>query len=103
MLPPTCCFTAAGGCRDHAWGQDELLPLSKAGGRWFNLGLTLVDGLDTLLLMRLDSEWEDARAWVASSLKVDPDLPVRAPTNGLVCFMRPSWWIRPLRQSHYCL
>lgn len=60
-------------CREHAWGQDELLPLSKTGSKWFNLGLTLVDALDTLLLLHLDAEFEEARKWVARSLNVASD------------------------------
>ena len=44
--------------RDHAFGKDELLPLSKTYGDWFDLGLTLVDSLDTLQLLGLDSEYE---------------------------------------------
>ena len=67
--------------RDYAWGQDELLPLTKRGGHWFDLGLTLVDGLDTLLLMHLDAEFEDARTWV-SQMRLDPDIAVRQ----LCCF-----------------
>ena len=45
-------------CRDHAFGKDELLPLTQTYGDWFDLGLTLVDSLDTLLLLGLDSEYE---------------------------------------------
>ena len=37
--------------REYAWGQDELKPISKTHSMWFNLGLTLVDSLDTLLIM----------------------------------------------------
>ena len=37
--------------RQYAWGQDELKPISKTHSMWFNLGLTLVDSLDTLLIM----------------------------------------------------
>jgi len=46
------------GCRAHAFGQDELMPLSQSYSTWFTLGLTLVDALDTLLLLGLDSEYE---------------------------------------------
>ena len=35
------------------------------------LGLTLVDALDTLLLMNLTTEYEEARAWIAAEF--DPD------------------------------
>ncbi|KAK9837344.1 hypothetical protein WJX81_007743 [Elliptochloris bilobata] len=61
------------GYRDHAWGQDELRPLSRAGSKWFNLGLTLADSLDTLLLAGLEPEYEEARRWVAEELATDGD------------------------------
>jgi hypothetical protein len=37
-----------------AWGKDELRPISCSDGSWIGLALTLVDGLDTLLLAGLD-------------------------------------------------
>ena len=43
---------------------------------WFNLGLTLVDSLDTLLIMGLRDEFLEARNWVESSLAVNPDVDV---------------------------
>ena len=43
---------------------------------WFNLGLTLVDSLDTLLIMGLRDEFLEARNWVENSLVVNPDLDV---------------------------
>ncbi len=43
---------------------------------WFDLGLTLVDSLDTLLIMGLQEEFREARDWVATSLKLDPDMDV---------------------------
>lgn len=62
--------------REHAWGEDELLPISQTSNRWFDLGLTLVDSLDTLLIMGLKEEFLEARNWVDTSLRVDPDLDV---------------------------
>lgn len=45
----------------HAWGHDEFSPLTKAFkdhfGGW---GVTMVDTLDTLLIMELDAEFEHA-------------------------------------------
>lgn len=46
-------------CREYAWGHDELLPLSKTHSQWFDLGLTLVDSLDTLLIMGLQQEFQE--------------------------------------------
>ena len=51
--------------------MDELLPVSRGSGEWFNLGLTLVDSLDTLALMGLAEEHAAAREWVRASLVLD--------------------------------
>ena len=59
------------GCRQHAWGEDLLLPVSGGGERWMGLGLTLVDALDTLLLMNLTAQFAEARAWITADF--DPD------------------------------
>ena len=41
-------------CCRYAFGEDELLPLSKAGrARHGDVGITILDSLDTLLLMNL--------------------------------------------------
>ena len=37
----------------HAWGQDELNPISNTFSTWFNLGLTIIDSLDTIYIMNL--------------------------------------------------
>ena len=63
-------------CRDYAWGEDELKPLTKGSSVWFNLGLTLVDSLDTLLIMGLREDFLEARNWVEKSLAVNPDMDV---------------------------
>jgi hypothetical protein len=31
----------------HAFGMDELHPISRRGSEWFSLGLTIIDSLDT--------------------------------------------------------
>ena len=49
------------GGREYAWGQDELRPLSRTGSKWINLGLTLADGLDMLLLAGLEPEFKEVR------------------------------------------
>ena len=36
--------------------------------KWFGLGLTIVDCLDTMLLMGLKEEYTRARKWVAEEL-----------------------------------
>jgi mannosyl-oligosaccharide alpha-1,2-mannosidase len=67
------CEQAWTGYKRHAWGKDELLPVSKTSSSWFNLGLTLVDSLDTMLLMGLSDEFDEARSWVEHELRLDQD------------------------------
>ena len=55
--------------RAYAWGMDELKPQSKSGSNnWGGLGVTLVDSLDTLWVMGMKEEFEEAAQWVKSSL-----------------------------------
>ena len=61
------------GYKAHSWGQDELKPLSKTSSSWFNLGLTIIDSLDTIYLMNLKDIFAEAREWVANSLSLDSD------------------------------
>ena len=56
------------GYTKFAWGKDELAPISKRGISSFQMGLTIIDSLDTLWLMGMREEFEKARNWVASSL-----------------------------------
>ena len=37
----------------YAWGHDEYHPLSKTHSEWFGVGLTIIDSLDTLIIMGL--------------------------------------------------
>lgn len=62
--------------KQFAWGHDHLLPLSQSYGDWFGLGLTIVDNLDTLLIMNLKEEFNDARHWVETLLNFDADVNV---------------------------
>jgi len=64
------------GYRENAFGYDELHPVSRQPETWFNLGLTLVDSLDTLWLMNLTEEYAEARDWVVDSMRVDVDMDV---------------------------
>ena len=50
------------GYREHAWPKDVLAPISKTGVEWLGVGLTIVDSLDTLLVMGLTDEADEARA-----------------------------------------
>jgi len=56
------------GYRTYAWGKDHLKPISKTHQTWFGLGLTLIDSLDTMLVMNLKEEFKEARNWVEEDL-----------------------------------
>ncbi|VDK52082.1 unnamed protein product [Anisakis simplex] len=59
------------GYKEYAWGHDTLKPISKGYSDWFGVGLTIIDSLDTMLIMGLDHEFDEARTWVAESLTFD--------------------------------
>jgi len=53
------------GYREKAWGHDEVKPVSGRNGDPFNAwGATLVDGLDTLWIMGLETDFEEAVKFV---------------------------------------
>ncbi|KAJ1400638.1 Six-hairpin glycosidase-like superfamily [Sesbania bispinosa] len=61
----------------YAWGKDELKPQSMNGVDSFGgLGATLVDSLDTLFIMGLDSQFQRAREWIAKSLYFNKNIEV---------------------------
>lgn len=61
--------TAWDGYRKHAWGRDELKPATRTGGDpWGGMGVTLVDSLDTLWVMGMKKEFDEATEWVRQSL-----------------------------------
>ena len=59
--------------KEHAWGKDELKPISRSSNDWFNLGLTLVDSLDTMWLMGLEEDFHEATEWVRLEMKIAQD------------------------------
>jgi len=59
------------GYRTYAWGKDHLKPISKTHQTWFNLGLTLIDSLDTMIVMNLKEEFKEAQGWVRDNLNFD--------------------------------
>lgn len=59
------------GYKKYAWGHDQLKPVSRSFSEWFGVGLTIVDSLDTMIIMGLDDEFEEARAWVAEKLNFE--------------------------------
>lgn len=54
--------------RRYAWGFDMLKPRSKESDHWFNLGLTIVDGVDTLIVMGLTNDVNLAVDWIENEL-----------------------------------
>ena len=64
--------------RKYAWGYSELKPVSKTGhspgifgSNSMNLGATIVDSLDTLYIMGLMDEYNDAKDWIIKNLDLD--------------------------------
>ncbi|KAL6465303.1 hypothetical protein MHYP_G00254360 [Metynnis hypsauchen] len=64
------------GYKDFAWGHDELKPVSKSYSEWFGLGLTLIDALDTMWILDLKKEFEEAKQWVAKELSFNKNVDV---------------------------
>ncbi|XP_040193064.1 mannosyl-oligosaccharide 1,2-alpha-mannosidase IC [Rana temporaria] len=61
--------------KKYAWGENELRPLTKDGhfGSLFGglKGATIVDALDTLFIMDLKEEFENAENWIENSLDLN--------------------------------
>ena len=68
--------------RKYAWGRNELKPLSRSGhqagifGGASNAGATIIDAMDTLYVMGLESEFKDGHEWIINqfSLNTNSDL-----------------------------
>ncbi len=65
--------------KQYAWGHDELNPLSKKPHDWYgpSLHMTEIDGLDTMLLMGLTQQADEARADIDHNLSFDQDVSVK--------------------------
>jgi mannosidase alpha-like ER degradation enhancer 2 len=63
----------------HAWGHDALMPLSGSHRDWYDASLymTPVDAFDTMLLMGLDREADEAKRLVLDNLSFDHDFTVQ--------------------------
>ncbi|KAG5449278.1 Endoplasmic reticulum mannosyl-oligosaccharide 1,2-alpha-mannosidase, variant 2, partial [Clonorchis sinensis] len=62
-----------------AWGNDIVHPLACEGSEWMSALLTMVDSLDTLWIMKLNVEFDEARKWISSHLafnSTDPHINV---------------------------
>jgi mannosyl-oligosaccharide alpha-1,2-mannosidase len=61
-----------------AMGADEYHPISHKGSNLTEeggIGYTVVDAIDTILLMGLDGEYLRARSWIEHKLSFDRDAP----------------------------
>src|ERR1044072_7684701 len=67
------------GYERHAWGHDELRPLTKKPHDWYGepLYMTQVDSLDTLIIMGFKDEAARTREFVAKNLSFDRDIYVQ--------------------------
>ncbi len=67
------------GYRSHAWGHDDLRPVSKRGHNWYArpIYFTPVDALSTMLLMGLTAEADSTREFIAANLTFDHDQEVQ--------------------------
>lgn len=60
--------------KEYAWGQNELRPITKQGFRGAfggDLGVTIIDGLDTLYIMNLTEQYQEGRNWVAEHFTLE--------------------------------
>ena len=67
------------GYKKHAWGHDDLKPLSKTYHDWYAepLLMTPVDALDTMILMGFKDEANDTREYIVRNLSFNKDLYVQ--------------------------
>ncbi|VDL66507.1 unnamed protein product, partial [Nippostrongylus brasiliensis] len=61
------------GYREYAWGHDQLKPISGGFSDWFDTGLTIVDALDTAIIMGLKEEVSEGTEWIRNSLSFEKD------------------------------
>src|SRR4030081_2286925 len=67
------------GYKKHAWGHDDLKPLSKTYHDWYTqpLLMTPVDALDTMIIMGLKGEANSTREYIVDNLSFDKDIYVQ--------------------------
>jgi len=67
------------GYKKHAWGHDDLKPLSKTHHDWYAqpLLMTPVDALDTMILMGLKREASATHEYIIGNLSFDKDISVQ--------------------------
>jgi ER degradation enhancer, mannosidase alpha-like 2 len=67
------------GYKKYAWGHDALMPLTRKPFDWYghSLLMTPVDALDTLTLMGLKPQADEARQLIDTKLNLDQDIYVK--------------------------
>jgi mannosidase alpha-like ER degradation enhancer 2 len=67
------------GYKEYAWGHDALKPISRSHLDWYeeSLLMTPIDALDTMIIMGLEQEAEEAKDLIFSSLSFDRDMKVQ--------------------------
>ncbi|MFZ0453377.1 MAG: glycoside hydrolase family 47 protein [Ignavibacteriaceae bacterium] len=67
------------GYKEYAWGHDELKPLSKSYRDWYKVSLymTPVDAFDTMVLMGLKKQADEAKELILNHLSFDQDISVK--------------------------
>lgn len=65
------CFGWAG-YKQFAWGHDEVHPISGGyGDNWGGFGMTILDSIDSLKILGLNKEFDDATTWVRDNANFD--------------------------------
>ena len=64
------------GYAKHAWGKNEVKPISKRGHSASifgssSMGATIVDAMDTLYIMGFKDEFDAGRDWIAENLDLN--------------------------------
>ncbi|KAI9105654.1 glycoside hydrolase [Phlyctochytrium arcticum] len=57
------------GYETYAWGYDELHPITRTKSTWMDVGMTIVDSLDTAFIMDQKDIFDKAALWVEKDLK----------------------------------
>lgn len=64
-----------GNYRKYAWGADEIHPIDATpGNNWGGIGMTLLDGVDTLKILGLEKEFEEATRWIQTNATFDKNI-----------------------------
>ncbi|MEJ2616154.1 MAG: glycoside hydrolase family 47 protein [Ignavibacteriaceae bacterium] len=72
------------GYKEYAWGHDELRPLSRSYRDWYKVSLcmTPVDAFDTMVLMGLKKQADEAKELIFNHLSFDQNIRVKN-----------AWWV----------